>query len=347
MGVSICLSLEREPSFFIAANVEGSFQQTIIVKEKKFDKICALGNRSIRKVFLNGEVQPLGYLSTLRLNEKYRGRFVLQKSYRFLRELHKDNRTKFYLTSIFEENYRARKFLTSGAKGLPRYEEYTRFLTFSIVLRRPKRRLKLPVNLKIIQASSNEINEIVHVLQKYGKNQQFYPYWDSSNLFDPKQTPNLHPEDFLLAIEKDNIIGCLAIWNQCSFKQILIRNYSNFYKYTRWLINTAAFLTGKPSLPPINTSISYCYISHIAIANNDPNIFSCLLNSAYILARKKKIEHIMVGLPEGHPFIPVIKNSYRYWTIPSIIYLVSWAEDGINPFEMIDQRIPGIEVATL
>ena len=127
----------------------------------------------------------------------------------------------------------------------------------------------------------------------------------------------------------------------------MIRDYSNFYKHASWLINAIAFLTGRPYLPPVNTSISYCYISHVAIDNNDPSIFSDLLNFAYILAREKKIDHMMVGLSEHHPFIPVIKNSYKYLTIPSIIYLVSWAEDGTNPMEITDKRIPGIEVAIL
>jgi hypothetical protein len=306
-----------------------------------------LGNRAVRKVFINGEIQNIGYLGMLRVHPSYRGKYVVKKGFELTSELHKDNRTKFYLVSIIEESIRARKLLTAGIKGFPIHKEYTRFYTFSIIPRRQKQPLKPPVDFKIIRGSPEKTIDIINVLQKCGKELQFYPYWDSSNLFDPIQTPDLRPENFLLAVRNDEVIGCLAIWDQRSFKQIVVREYSTFYKRARLLINAFAFLTGRASLPPINTSIPYCYISHVAIYNNDPTIFSHLLRAAYEISRQRQIALMMVGLPEHHPFISIIRNSYKFFQINSTIYLAYWEHDRIDPFNLIDDRTPGMEVAIL
>ena len=60
---SISLSFEREPCYFDAAVVEGPFHQTIVAREVDTGEIIAFGNRSIRPLYVNGEVREIGYMS--------------------------------------------------------------------------------------------------------------------------------------------------------------------------------------------------------------------------------------------------------------------------------------------
>src|SRR6185436_9485087 len=68
---SISLSFEREPCYFDAAIVEGPFHQTIVARESDSGRVIAFGNRSVRPLFVNGQVQDIGYMSQLRVNPKY------------------------------------------------------------------------------------------------------------------------------------------------------------------------------------------------------------------------------------------------------------------------------------
>ncbi len=104
MDGMIKLTFEREPSFFGVRHLEGSFNQTIIGSDKKTDTIVGISNRSIRDLYINGSVQPVGYLGLMRIKKEFQTGFPAIRGYQFFKKLHQDNRTKFYLTSIAFHN---------------------------------------------------------------------------------------------------------------------------------------------------------------------------------------------------------------------------------------------------
>src|SRR5262245_30508944 len=56
---SISLSFEREPDYFKAASVEGPFHQTMVVFESGTGEIMGMGDRSVRPLWVNGEVREV------------------------------------------------------------------------------------------------------------------------------------------------------------------------------------------------------------------------------------------------------------------------------------------------
>ena len=62
---SLSLTFEREPCYFDASAIEGPFHQTIVAREKDSGQVIAFGNRSVRKLFMNGHPQDIGYMSQL------------------------------------------------------------------------------------------------------------------------------------------------------------------------------------------------------------------------------------------------------------------------------------------
>ncbi len=341
---SISLSLEREPNYFLASAIEGTFHQTLVVREAQTGEIIGMGDRSVRPLWVNGCVQDVGYFSGLRGREKYRqglaaARF-LSKGFEGEHEQHKDGRAKFYLLSVISDNDTARRILNSNLPHYPRLHPYTRMFTYAVHPAREKKESKI----KITRGSLDLIPAIVDCLARYGTRTQFAPHWTTDTLLSTLM-PALVIEDFFLAVSGRRVVGCLALWDQQSFKQSVIRGYSGTIARYRKLINLLSPLGGWPALPEVGTRLNHCYACLLAVDNDDPEIFSALLRALYNEAARRKYDYFMLGLAEGNPFHSIAK-SYRPITYESQIYLAAW-EDGYEAVAQIDSRPPALEIALL
>ncbi len=342
---SISLSFEREPNYFDASAVEGDFHQTIVARESDSGNVIAFGNRSIRALYVNGEIQDVGYMSQLRVNPSYgKGMYLargLAGGFKKYHELHLDGRTPFYIMSVIEDNIPARRLLTSGLYEYPIAREYTRVFTYVIYPVKRKHELPLPSSIRIVHGNDNYTNDIVTCLNRNNINKQLAPHWTCDSLF----LYNLSPSDFFLVLNEDHVIGCLACWNQNSFKQTVVRGYNGSLARWRKAINVFSRYIGAPYLPEQNTPLKYSYASHLAIDNDDPVVFKALLRAMYNHTLEQGYSYFMIGLAKSHPFRKIVE-SYRPLTYISQIYLVNWdAEDDL--LSKLDGRIPGLEIAVL
>ena len=85
----------------------------------------------------------------------------------------------------------------------------------------------------------------------------------------------------------------------------------------------------------------------MAIDKDNPDIFLELLTQCHNFLIKKNIEYMVIGFDENHPFEDIVKSNFKNVFAYSRIYLVSWEGDGIDPLQIADSRLPGIEVAIL
>jgi len=172
---------------------------------------------------------------------------------------------------------------------------------------------------------------ILDCLARNGARYQLAPVWKAETLFDPIHTPNLNPEGFFLAMRGETVVGCLAVWDQSGFKQTIVRAYAAGLERWRKLINLVTHLGNWPILPSPNTPFRYCFASHLAIDDDDPQVFALLLRSVYNQAAKQGYDYFMLGLNEANPLLPVVTNSYRHITYTGQLYLVDWnAGDGVH-----------------
>jgi len=342
---SLSLSFEREPNYFDASAVEGDFHQTIVARESDSGNVIAFGNRSIRPLYVNGEIRDIGYMSQLRVNPSYgKGMYLargLAGGFKKYHELHLDGRTPFYIMSVIEDNLSARRLLTSGLSEYPIAREYTRLFTCAIYPVRSKHELSLPASMRIVRGDDSYTEKIVGCINRNNANKQLAPHWTSDSLF----ISSLSPSDFFIVLDHDRVVGCLACWDQNSFKQTVIRGYSSSLARWRKVINIFSRYVGVPYLPELNTLLKYSYASHLAVDNNDPIVFKALLRAIYNHTLEQGYNYFLIGLAESHPFRTIVE-SYRPLTYISQIYLVNWdADDGL--LSKLDQRIPGLEIAVL
>jgi ribosomal protein S18 acetylase RimI-like enzyme len=340
MDGEIRVSLEREPNTFLAAAVEGEPHCTIVARDQS--KVIGMGSRSVWNAFVNGEPCRLGYLSQLRVDRAFRGRpRLLAAGYDLLRSLRGPDELPFDVTSVIADNQVARRLLGAGLPGLPVYREIEGFVTMVIPTTSRSRRVS-----RIERGSRDRIAVIAACLERNRRRYQLAPRFSVEDLLSPERSRGLAPEDFFVAISEGQIVGCLALWDQSSFKQVVVRGYApRLARWRPWL-NRAAPLFGAPRLPDPGELLPHAYVSHVAVDGDDLNVFQSLLEAAYAQARVRRYVYLAIGLAARHPWLPWLVQRFKPREYASVLYAVHW-QDGADAVAALDRRIPHVEVALL
>lgn len=336
----------REPDFFAAASVAGSFQQTLIATQG--GRLAAFGCRSVRQVYLNGNPLDLGYLSSLRLQPWARNHTTLAHGYRFLHRLHEDGRTPAYLSTIVAGNTAATGILTSDRAGLPHYQDLGRYITYAISLpARQRHRLFSPQDLVVETgaAAAAALPEIVTFLNRFGAQRQFFPVLDPGDFGTPRLR-DLRPEDFCVARRQGQIQGVAACWDQSRFKQHLVCGYAWPLQQLRPLANLGLRLAGRSQLPAPGQNIPQSYISFVCVRDDRPETLAAVLHGLLAHAQASEHSFALLGLHESDPLRQALQwlPAFQYH---SQLYLVLWPENRAFGATLEPQRIPYLDLATL
>jgi hypothetical protein len=373
MAGEIRVTLEREPDMAVSAAVEGEPHATIVARRRD-GSLCGMGSRSVAGAFVNGSACRLGYLSQLRLDQGERRRAgllrLLAGGYERLRGLRAADEAPFDLTSVVADNRPARRLLEAGLPGLPTYVELEPFVTLVLPVRRARWRGRsgrpggggrpgrprwpgrsacpplaaLPGGVTLARGSPERMDEVAACLERNRRRYQFGRRFTAAQLLSPLRSRGLAPRDFHLAIGAGGeVIGCLALWDQSSFKQVVVRGYGRRLGLLRPVLNRLAPLLGTPRLPAAGELLPHAFLSHVAIDGDDARVFAVLLASARHAAAGRFL-YLVAGFAERHPFLAALRRRAREYR--SILYAVCW-EDGKAAVAALDGRIPHLEVALL
>ena len=344
MSGSVALSLEREPDYFRGAPVEGSPHFTVVARVPGRTRLAGMGSLSMRRSFINGEEREVAYLGGLRVDREWRGGVRLAaEGYALCRSLLPGDNPPLCFTSIVSDNRKARRLLEAGLPGFPRYRTYENFRTFIISARS---RRKGPAGTEIVRGSEENIDGIVSFLQRENRRYQLAPLWTHDDIRSRVRTPGLEVEDFLLALRGGEIVGCLALWNQLSFKQAVVRGYSFPLSQLRPLVNLLSPVHGNPKLPPVGGAVRAASLSHAAVKDDDPEVLSGLVAAAAAEARERGLSCVILGMAARSPMGKAVEERFRPRVYESTIYFVEWGDSGVIT-ESLDSRVPHVEVATL
>lgn len=344
MPGDISLVFEREPSYFGSLKIEGEHNQVGIVREMIENKIIGFAARSIRRAYLNGKAENLGYISNLRIMEGHRNSTVLAGGYRLYGQMHKDGLAKIYVSTIMSDNKTATELLTSKRAGLPDYQDIGEYHT--TIISRGRKTAKQPKRYKIVNGRTEMLKNIVSFLCEEGSKKQFYPiYSEDVFLGVNDRLMGLNIRDIYIALKDEKIVGVIAKWDQNRFKQTRVAGYSRMFGFIRPFYNLFAKTMGYPLLPKPGQNLNFFYISCIAIKGNDTEIFSELLGQLYDDFVGTNHPFFVVGLHSKDALLHSLK-AYRHFTIKSRLYVVHF-QDGEETFQGLDGRVPYLEAATL
>jgi hypothetical protein len=343
MDGAIRVTLEREPDAFLAARVEGDPHHTIVARDLASGAVVGMGSRSVWNAFVNGEPRRLGYLSQLRVEAAHRGRRrLLAAGYDLLRGLRSPGEVSFDVTSIIADNAVARRFLGAGLPDLPTYREIGLYSTLVLPAGRPRR----APDVHIEHGTRERMAEVAACLERNHRRYQLAPFFTEADLLSPERSRGLAPEDFFLAIAHGRVAGCIALWDQSGFKQVVVQGYSPPLARWRPWINRLSPLLGTPRLPDPGHALPHAYLSHLAVDGDDPSLFRALAEAALGQARARRYAYVVIGLAAAHPWVPWLRRRFRPREYRSVLYAVHW-EDGREAVDSLDGRLPHVEAALL
>ena len=337
MPGSISIRLERNPNFFDAAAVEGNFNETLMVRDLN-GSLTGIGNRSEKSVYINGREAVIGYLSGLRVAEKHRSLRYLTQAYAQLKKLHDEGNAAFYLTTIVDENERAVKVLESGRGALPEYKYFGEYLTFLL----PSVKLNRKSAVEVRLAASSDMPQIISFLNEQGRNKQFFPVYTEKD-FVSGLLKNL--DKVFVAVKNGKICGTMGIWDQHSYKQVVVDSYSKTMKLVRPFYNFQARLRRHSILPEENRQFNNLKVAIPLVENDDFAIFNLLLQAVSHEAFLKR-KPLLFGVHEKDPFKDFLqKKSIRVYK--SRAYTVCWPENKNGLVEIDPNKVPYLELGGL
>ncbi|MCP4542873.1 MAG: hypothetical protein GY832_37610 [Chloroflexi bacterium] len=341
----ITVAFEREPNYFLGCSIMGPFWQVIVIRHASSGKIVGVLCRAVRSHFFNGIPQDLGYIGQIRIAEKYRGKWLLQRGLSFFRELHTDERTPAYWGVISDENRIARGILVDRSRRrFPTTREVACIYTMGIILRKPRK--SLPFDGQLQRGSDENLPEIVSFLREYGPQRQFFPVYSESDFRDGKIARDFDIHDFIIAKRNEKIVGVLGLWDQGGYKQSVVRAYDSTLQLFRPVYNLGTRLFGVQPLPDLGEHIHSAYASFICVVDDDAQVFAALLRTVYNLAAERRYAYLMLGLTINDPLLPVARK-YLHIDYHSRLYLGSWEDEHNGLGQELDGQVPYIEIATL
>jgi hypothetical protein len=339
----ITVAFEREPDFSLGCAVTGDDCRILVARTAEDGEVVGVACRSARHVFVNGREQRLGYLGQLRVDERFRGRWLVSRGFSLLRQLHDVDPVPAYLISIIGGNPEATAVLVEKRrKSFPSFHEVADYCTLAIDAHRPK--APLVCDACISPADPNQLAEVADFLRTHGKRRQFFPVWNEEALHNLTAL-GLRTKDLRTARRGKEIVGVIGLWDQSAYKQTVVRGYSGWLKAAAPLWNSSAGWFGRSALPRPGEKLLSAYAGLICVANDDAAVFGGLLREIYNLASLRGFSYLLVGLDARDPFLPVAK-AYAHVFYPSRFYLAEWS-DGGHLHEQLDRRPVSVDAATL
>jgi hypothetical protein len=342
---SVSVSYERSPSYFLGCEVMGHSHQTLVARHLSSGEIAGVAGRSLRQLYINGQVETVGYLGQLRVDRRFRSRWLVSGGFRFLGELHRDRQTRGYLTTIIEGNREAEGVLVTRARRhFPTYRPLDRLHTLALHVRPGSQPTK--DGCEVRRGSEVDLEDTVAFLNQYGAGRQFFPVCTTKDFTaEAHRTMGFRPDDFRVAVRKGRIAGVMGLWDQSSFKQTVVHGYEGFLRWGRILYDGYTRLRGFRPLPRPGEAIPMGYAAFTCIADTDSGIFDLLLRHVLQAANEQGMAWLMIGLTERDPLLAI---ACRRPHIPycSRLYSVGW-DNGSEFHDRLDTRISHVELATL
>lgn len=112
----IAISYEREPDFSRGCDATGENATVLVARDLDTGVMAGVACRSEREVYVNATPTRLGYLGQLRIDRRYRGRWLVSRGLSMLKQLHDRDPLPGYLAAVTVDNREAEGILVR--KGL-------------------------------------------------------------------------------------------------------------------------------------------------------------------------------------------------------------------------------------
>jgi len=332
-------AFERLPDYFTSALISHQQPHTLVVERRDNKEVVAMVNMGFREVFVDGQPQQIRYGSDLRIAPEYQGTRVLIYINRAVRDCVQDT---WYQSVILDENDKSRGALEGGRAGLPLFKPMGSILTHTIT--GVKQSLVHPTRLQT--AIVDDIEAMNQFVEQMAAHYQFLPKYDFKQLLSSEgYFKGLAVEDFLLLKnEQQQLRGLVGVWNQKSFKQTRVVDYSRGIALFRPLYNVWSLLSGGFILPAKGDTFDYLALHSPLTHPQDTEAFRQLVHGAWQQVRQLGKRAMTLTLADSDPRLAVLSD-FRSIPLKAYQYTAAFKEQFLPVLDQ--QRIPYFESGRL
>lgn len=316
----ISIHFDRSPDIFTIPKLT-SFKYRCLGLFRQ-DDLVGYAIASYQKRYIDGEAAEVLYLGNMHVIERGLGKIFLEKlSQRYMQIVPAGTDVEYLYAYIIGKNIPAMKlaeagYLQSGVIG--------KIVMATIFLITPKR---LSSKYRVRIAERSDIEVIVTLLAKEHRSRFLAPILDRKIFLENlDRRPNFSIENYVVALENEQIVGVCSAWDMTSFKKNRILNYGKRLSMIRHVYNFTAMLFGSPRLPKSGEAFRDITVVEYAVRHRDPSIMDALLRFLYKHYRGKGYQSLIFGSSEDDPLLkatgafiknPVISNvilaSHEYY----------------------------------
>ena len=319
---NISLLYTRRPDAYHSFMREGPHVDIVVCRDLRQQKIAGFGACALRKLFINGQPETVGYLFGLRMRREYMRRFpLLHKGYAMMRTLHQKKSVVFYMTTILNDNHDAQRLLEKRRPSMPAYIPCGFYRGYALRTRRSRKQANSQT-YQFSQATSEDFSEVLDFLRHQGATLQFFPMLDAAD-FQSGALPGLTREHFYcLRSANSEILAAGALWDQTSYKQYIVQGYRGIFKLLRPVSRLLPHI-GIPQLPEPGSVLKFFTLSFWAVKEQSPAIFKIFLH--HVTRITTDYPFFFVGIHERSPLCPVLEK-HPHISYGSKVYVVTWDE---------------------
>ena len=336
----IAISYEREPDFSIGCDATGENATVLVAHETGTGRTIGVACRSEREVYVNGEPVRLGYLGQLRIDRRYRGRWLVSRGFSRLRDLHDRHPLPAYLAAVTANNREAEGIMVARPRRFfPRFHPVADYCTLAIRVRRRPPPARSPAE------PAADLPGVARFLQAEGPRRQFFSVWDERKLAALTGRLGLRIEDIHVVRRDGRIAGVMGLWDQSSYKQHVVRAYSGWMRLASAVSQVATPLLGHAPLPRAGEQIRNGYAAFVCVADDDAAAFDDLLGAVLQRAAARGLDYLLLGMDARDPLLPGAA-AHPHLLYRSTVYLAEWP-DGGQLHARLDSRPTYVDIATL
>ncbi len=337
---AVSVRFAREPNYFLGATIMGDPCDVLIARHKPDGQLAGIACRAERQAYINGQESPLGYIGQIRVAPEFQGSWLVHRGAKWFKDASPPG--LLYMGVIASENPRARELLVGARLPTGLHATHVSGLTTCAILLRPIRIFRVP-GVDVKPGAPETLEAIVAFLRQHGPRRQLFPAYTLEDFIGGERLRGLRPQDIMVASRGENLVGVMAAWDQTAYKQDIVDSYGSRLRRIRPIYNLLARLLGMQPLTPPGEAIPLAFAACLCILEDNHDVMRALLTACMRNALERGKAFLMLGLADGDSLLPIAR---RYLHIPyhSELYVVSWDED---PADILDGRIPYIEIATL
>ena len=286
MQGTLQIGFSREPSYFSCRAPAGIEEHTLLAR---FDgRLVSVGAWSVREAWWRGEAAHIGYLHGLRMASGTQGSMrVLREGYAELARRISATDAAGWFTSVDAENTRARRIFESRSNGLPRYRRMAEYLTrVTPVSRRGA--------VKIASRAETH-EELMGFLQREASRHDLSLTWDATR-WQALGKSGSTIDDITVVRRGGRIVAAAGVWDQSSWKQVIVHAYPRSLRWMRPVIGAGAACLGMPGLPREGERLPLACVFPFAVADGHDGVMPELWRGVESQARAKGISWLALGL---------------------------------------------------